>query len=81
MKVYELISYLQTFNQDAEVEFWVSEDFTTKTDVVKKVFFSNDYGYDCETEEQEVNVSFDKVYSDLNDVRADAEKVLFSLEV
>ena len=81
MKVYELISYLQTFNQDAEVKFLVSEDFTTTTSVVKKVFFSKDYGYDCETEEQEVNVSFDRTYSDLDDVRADAEEVLFTLEV
>lgn len=80
MKVYELISYLQTFNQDAEVKFTVSEEFTTKANVVKGVFFSDDYGYDCETEEQDVEVSFDRTYTDLNDISADLDEVVFELE-
>jgi len=80
MKVYELISYLQTFNPDAEIKFSVSEDFTTKTEVVKRVLFTDTYGYDYETEEQEVEVSFDREYSDLNDVSATDEQVVFRME-
>lgn len=80
MKIYELVSYLQTFDPDAEVKFSVSEEFTAKTDVVKRVFFTDDYGYDCETEEQEVSVDFDREYSDLEEVKADKHEVVFSLE-
>lgn len=80
MKIYELISYLQTFNPDADVKFSVSEDFTTKTNVVTGVFFSDEYGYDCETEEQEVTVSFDKEYTGIDDLQADSNTVLFRME-
>lgn len=81
MKVYEMISYLQTFNPDAEVKFLVQEDFTTKVDVVKKVLFNDEYGYDCETEEQNVDVSFDQTYTELNDIIANKDEVIFAMEV
>lgn len=80
MKVYEVISYLQTFNPDAEVKFWAQEELTTKTDVVKNVFFTEDYGYDCETEEREVTVSIDRKYTDITDATANSEEVVFWLE-
>ena len=80
MKVYEMISYLQTFNPDAEVKFWAQEELTTKTDVVKNVFFTDDHGYDCETEEQEVDVSLDRKYTDITEATANSEEVVFWLE-
>ena len=80
MKVYELISYLQTFNQDAEVKFSVSEEFKTSTNVVTGVFFTDEYGYDCETEEQEIDVYFDHTYTDLNNISDSGSEVVFELE-
>ena len=80
MKVYELISYLQTFNPNAEVHFKVQETITTKTDVVKRVFFTDEYGYDCETEEQELEVCLDRVYSELDEDRSDEKEVVFWLD-
>ena len=80
MKVYELISYLQTFHPDADVKFQVSEEFTTEVDVVTRVFFTDDYGHDVETEKQGVDVFYDRVFTDVEEVNADADEVVLSLE-
>ena len=80
MKVYEMISYLQTFSPDAEVKFWAQEELTTKTEVVTNVFFTDDHGYDCETEERDVDVSLDRKYTDITEASANTEEVVFWLE-